>query len=367
MTYIPNFNDARTRRRMKSALGMTLGCLTDTKPRPLGTRFIDKHFGQAQHQFSIWLRNQLLICTDNNYNKDTGKVKEYIYNTEGVNRIKEILDCSFEYKPHAISSYIHQKTLSNHNLAVEWARDTYEFTDEYEDKSNRLFHPVQFMRKHTRNSFLKEHGMQIQYDIRTAAPTLLHQRSWIYSYGHVLETIDHYTNNKSDIRKKLSHETGLPEENIKVLINSLFAGASLGTSSRFSCWNYCNQDPVIIDFLKQHPYIIALRADIKQMWEYLRPELPVYQVTTQTGLKRNMQMTPRNKWHLYFSLERQVLNEIRSYLIECGLDYFLIHDAFVSKELPFGVSDLEMWIEAGTGFKINFDQEILLYYYTPSV
>ena len=346
---------------------MTLGCVSADKPRPLGTRFIDKHFGQAQHKLSAWLRKQLLTCTNENYNMDKGKTKEYILNAEGCELVKEILGCNFVYQPQTTASLNDQQALHDHQLAVDWAMETYNLSEPYEDKSNRLFHPVQFMRKQTRNSFLKEHGMQIQYDIKTAAPNLLHQRSWKHSHGLVLETIDHYITNKSVVRKKLASETGLPEENIKVLINSLFAGASLGASSRFSCWNYCNQDRSIIEFLKLHPYIIALRADIKQMWEYLKPDLQVFEVKTKTGKTRKMQMTPRNKWHLYFLLERSVLNEIRSYLHECQLEYFLVHDAFVSKQLPYGVTDLEMWIEAGTGFKLNFDQEKLLYNYYPSV
>lgn len=365
--YTPNFNDKRVRRKMRSALGMTLGCVSADKSRPLGTRFIDKHFGQAQLPLSGWLRKQLLVCTNESYNMESGKCKEYTLNVEGAEFIKELLDCNHVYQPWANVPATHQEQNADHELAVQWAMENFDINDEYEDKSNRLWHPVQYMRKKTRNSFLKYKGMQIQYDIQTAAPNLLHQRSWEHSHGHVLETIDHYITNKSVVRKKLAEETGLPEENIKVLINSLFAGASLGASSRFSCWNYCNQDRSIIEFLKQHKYIIALRADIKQMWEYLKPDLQVIEVKTKTGKTRKMQMTPRNKWHLYFCLERQVLNEIRSYLHECQLEYFLVHDAFVSKELPYGVTDLEMWIEAGTGFKLNFDQEKLLYYYNPSV
>lgn len=358
--YTPNFNDKRVRRKLKSALGMTLGCISDDKSRPLGTRFIDKHFGQAQLPLSGWLRKQLLVCTKESYNMHSGRCKEYTVNPQGVKLIQEILYDGYTPTP------VEQPTY-NHELAVEWAEENFDIHSEYEDKSQRLWHPIQYLKKDTRNSYLAKLGMEIQYDIRTAAPTLLHQRSWEYSYGHVLDTIDYYINNKDLVRKKLASETGLPEKNIKALLNSLFAGASLGASPRFSCWDMCNKDKGIIEYIKQHDFVVPLRADINQMWEYLKPELPVTQITTQTGKTRNMQMTPKNKWHLYFCLERQVLNAIRSYLDLHQLEYVLIHDAFVSKKLPLGVSDLKDYIEKETGFKLDFDQEVLSLLLYPSV
>ena len=350
--YQPNTDDRRVRRRIKSALGMTLGCFSEDKSRPMGTRFIDRHFGQQQLPLSQWLRRQLLICTNHSYNFESGQCKEYTINPAGVQDLQLILGGRLCLTPVEQREY-------NHHQAVEWATETFSISDPYEDKSQRLWHPMQYLKKSTRNSTLADQGMEMQYDIQTAAPTLLHQRSWQHSQGHILETIDYYIQNKDSVRAKLANETGLPEKNIKQLINSLFAGASLGASPRFSCWHLCNQDPAIIEFLKQHDFVVPLRADIQQMWQYLKPELPVRQMTTSTGKKRNMQMTPKNKWHLYFGLERQVLNAIRSYLDLYQLEYLLIHDAFASKKLPMGIDDLEDYIRDQTGFDLKFDQETI--------
>lgn len=350
-----NFNNRRTRKTVKRALGMTLGMLDATKPRQMSTRFIDQHFSAQTNATGKWLRSTLLV-QHSNWNMETGKCIEYTYNPEGVALVKQYLDV-----PQTVNTQ-HER-LQNRGLGLEWANTEYDFESvEYADKSRRLWHPIQNMPKSIRNSYLKTQGLRLQYDIRSAAPSLLYQYSWRYSGGIVLDTIDHYINNKDSVRARLAEESGLPVANIKVLINSLFAGAVLGASSRFSCWEYCNKDASVVLFFKQHPYITDLRSDIKQMWEYLRPALPVTTQTLSNGKTRRVQMSPRNKWHLYFGLERSVLNEIKSYLELVGVRYFLIHDAFVSEPLPYGIDDLSQWVEAGTDFCVRFDQEHLSYY-----
>lgn len=353
----PDFSNARTRRTIQRALGMTLGCLHDQKPRELGTRYIDQYYGQQQNTTGQWLRKTLLVTHKDTWQfGDISSCKSYTYSPEGVQLIKSLLSMPVESSPK------HTK-LINRQLGIAWAQKNLQFKSvKYTDKSNRLWHPIQNMPKRIRSAYLKGCGLRVQHDIRSAAPSLLYQFSLEHSGGVVLETIDHYVHNKQLVREKLSTETGLPIQNIKVLINSLFAGAVLGASSRFSCWEYCNQDRSIIKFLQQHPYISDLIADIKQMWEYLRPNLPVHIQKLKNGKTRRVQMTPRNKWHLYFLLERQILNEIRSYLELVGVKYFLIHDAFVSEPLPYGINDLKYWILAGSGFDVEFDKEHLSYY-----
>lgn len=350
-----NTNNKRTRKTIKRALGMTLGMLQEDKPRQLSTRFIDRHFSAQTNTTGCWLRETLLI-KHSNWNMLTGKCIEYTLNPEGVRTVKQILDI-----PQTVNT--RHLAIQNRGLGLEWAAQEYDFESvEYQDKSNRLWHPIQNMPKSIRNAYLKTQDLHLQYDIRSAAPSLLYQHSWKYSGGVVLDTIDHYIHNKDSVRVRLAAEAGLPLQNIKVLINSLFAGAVLGASARFSCWEYCNRDASIIEFLKQHPYIVDLRANIKEMWEYLRPALPITTKTLSNGKTRRVQMSPRNKWHLYFGLERSVLNEVRSYLELVGAKYFLIHDAFVTNSLPYGIDDLSMWVEAGSGFCVRFDKEHLSYY-----
>lgn len=358
----PNFTNARTRKTLKNALGMTLGCLSADKPRPLGTRFIDKYYTNPTKVTGAWLRYILLETHDNHWNSETGKCKTYTYKPEGVRLIKEILAERKPYNTHSNLSYMHQIETENRRIAVEWCNKAYDFESvEYEDKSNRLWHPIQNIRKDIRECYLREQGLPLQYDIVCAAPNLLHQLSWRHSLGHVLEYIDDYTNNREKIRAMLAHETGLPIENIKILINSLFAGARFGANKHCATYKYVNNDKSIIEYLNCHTWFSGLRGDIKQMWEYLRPELPVTKRLLSNGKWRNEQMTPKNKWNLYFLLERRVLNEIKSYLElpDVSVRYFLIHDAFVSEPLPYGIDDLQMWIKGGCGYSIEFDKKII--------
>ena len=353
----PNFNNARTRKTLKSALGMTLGCLSADKPRQLGTRFISKYYGDAKSDTSKWLRKTLLHATDENYNKDTGKCKTYVYKPAGVALVKDILNLNITPDP-----------VEETKITLEWMQNKFCNVENitYKDKSNRLWCDQQNVRRQQRNVWLREQGLTHQYDIQTAAPTLLHQRSWQYSHGHILETIDFYINNKNSVRSKLAQDTGLDYDVIKHLLNSLFAGACISENPQTAIFDLVNKDIAIIRYLKQDPFIVALVADIRQMWEYLKPEIPFRQARLHGELRYKKDGTPwkapinsKDKWHLYFSLERKILNSIKNYLEYQGLPYFLIHDAFASTELPYGVSDLEMWISSDTGFVVQFDTELL--------
>ena len=86
MTYSPNFNDPRSRRRVISAIAFAKKYLREDRPQALGTRWIHHkdNFGPQQNQLSKYLRNQLLICCDERYNKDLKITKKYLLNKQGM-------------------------------------------------------------------------------------------------------------------------------------------------------------------------------------------------------------------------------------------------------------------------------------------
>jgi len=353
----PNFANARTRKTLKNALGMTLGCLSADKPRPLGTRFIDKYYGQQQNTTSKWLRNTLLHCTDESFNMETGKCKTYTYKPEGVAIIANILNYNALPDP-----------VVETQITVEWMHNKFCKVEDinYTDKSNRLWCDQQNIKRNKRNIWLAEQGLTHHYDIQTAAPALLYQKSWQYSGGVVLETIDFYINNKNSVRQKLQDETQLDYDTVKQLLNAMFAGAIIGANPKFSIFNLVNCDVAMIKYLQQDPFIQALKLDIKEMWDYLKPTIPFRQATLHGSLRYKNDGSPwkapinaKDKWHVYFCLERSVLEAIKRYLNEIGVKYFLIHDAFASEPLPYGIDDLQMYIQTETGFLLNFDKEIL--------
>ena len=89
MKYNINIKDPRTQKRVKKAIAFANAFLSDTKPRGWSTRYIDKFFGQQQHELSKWLRDKLLICHSDRYDMNMGICKTYTKNVNGINELLE--------------------------------------------------------------------------------------------------------------------------------------------------------------------------------------------------------------------------------------------------------------------------------------
>jgi hypothetical protein len=55
MTYTPNFNDPRVKKKIKRALGFACSSLSETNPRGWARVELDRHFGTQNHNLSKWL------------------------------------------------------------------------------------------------------------------------------------------------------------------------------------------------------------------------------------------------------------------------------------------------------------------------
>jgi hypothetical protein len=67
-------------------------------------------------------------------------------------------------------------------------------------------------------------------------------------------------------------------------------------------------------------------------------------------------ISSRQKWGVYFDLERQVLNEIREFLLETNNRHFLEHDGW-SCEQEVDQIALQQRIHERTGFRVEFELE----------
>tara|TARA_R110000744_G_scaffold244960_1_gene361719 strand:+ start:336 stop:1625 length:1290 start_codon:yes stop_codon:yes gene_type:complete len=369
--YYPNLTDARVLRRCREALGMTLAVLSADKPRQLGSKFIQKHYGKTNNPLSNWMRDQMLICVDESYNIRTHDCKTYVYRQSGVDFIRQVTGRDEFYDSNRNMSYAKQKSISEVNLGIEWAEQTYQEQFEsgftYEDKSNRLWNPIQNLPSKCRTKLLAKHNFRYDYDISCAAPTLLYQYSrtiqlklnsrgkWLQGPNpEVLEFLENYLTNRKHIRQQIAMEADLDYQVVKQLINGMFAGGILGCNKRFQLFRLIGCDYARMTFLQQHPFIIGLKADIQTMWSYIKPSIPDRDKhTRRDGV---LTVNSKTKWNIYFQLERQVLNEVRSYLAlpEVNNRYFLIHDGFTTQR-PIDVVDLSYWVEAGTGYQVTFD------------
>lgn len=359
--YTPNPQDPRVIRRINKAIGFTCALTSADKPRQLAKTFIDKHFGMSQHPISKFLRSQLLICTDDTYDMNKKRCKEYITNTTGLRNLLDLLD---KKNGNNNIHIIYPSVTDLCNIAVEWGKTQYKqeldsLNFEYQEKSHRLYNDIQSIRSEARAVLLAEKGLCYDYDIDTAAPTLLYQHSFKTpsATGEVCKVIEYYIDNKEHVRNKLSKESSLPVENIKGILNAMFSGGFLTTYPKSQVFRMCNNDPAVVKFLQQHPFILGLKADIKTMWEPIKADTKAQYYWTSTNKWRKRPFDPRAKWNIYFKLERMVLNEVIAYCREIKCNYFLEHDGFRTDK-KIDTEDLSLYINEGTGYNLQFKEKI---------
>lgn len=362
MSYKPNTNDPRVIKKIKKALGFVGSHLSDTKSHPWSTRYMDKYFGQQQHDLSKWLRNQLVICTNSRYSKDSGICKEYIKNKTGYDKLVSLIQITTTYP--SVSQV--------GSLEVDFVKNEYkdelttlDFT--YNDKSGRLWHPLQRVRKEHKLIVFNDSGLRYQYDIQCCAPTLIHQHSQMLVNPMDLHlfALHRYFTNRNQIRKELAQEAEITEDLAKVIINALLTGAQLGNNQDSDIYKLLNGDKARIEYLKQNEYIKQLRSDIKTCWDYIKPTLSKRTIVTKTGTTRTLPISSKQKASLYFQLERQVLDSVLSYLNKTNNKHFLEHDGWAcSNEIDR--DELIKWVKNKTGFDIQLDLHDLTTTY-PSV
>jgi hypothetical protein len=391
MNYTPNLNDPRTQKRVKKAIAFTNAFLSDIKSRGWSTRYIDKYFGQQQHDLSNWLRTKLLICTNDRYAKDTGVCKEYIKNSIGLNELVSLLKPINSYpsvsqvgpetkQNQATTTSVSQVPQTNSISVLQVTKDFIkeEFSKElkskkfvYDDKSNRLWHDLQRVRKEYKQQIFSESGLKYQYDIECCAPTLIHQYSqmvpeivqdkkWIQGPMDLyLFALRKYLADRKTVRNELASEAEITYEQAKEIINALLMGAQLGHNQDSDIYKLLKGDKARIEFLKQNEYLKQLRDDIKTCWDYIKPTLPMTYITDKNNKQRRLPISNKQKAGVYFDLERKVLNVSRDYLDRTNNKYFLEHDGFVC-EKEINKEELLKWIYINTGFNIKLDQECLV-------
>lgn len=364
VNYTPNFDDPRVQRRCRRAIGFAAGAISPTKPQEWSTRYIDKWFGSQRNQLSQYLRQQLLIVTNERYQwgSEISKCKEYRLNSAGVDHLLK-----------AIGQVKTNDTHITYPIVVEVAQTEYAgelasgvFT--YNDQSNRLWHPLQNFRRDAKQTVLESAGYLHHYDIQCCAMTLIHQHSQrtpeVIVAGRwqsgpmdlYLFALREYLGDRSRVRAEIATAADLQPEVVKRMINALLAGAALSANSDGQIYQLLEGDVARIRFLQQHEYLTQLRQDIKTCWDYIKPTMSRRSRTQATGSERMLPIRSRDKWTVYFDLERRVLNEIRQYLIETTNRHFLEHDGWSCEhELDIGI--LRERVRERTGFELEFEKK----------
>jgi len=125
MSYTPNFNDPRVVKRITHALGFASASLTTDKSRQWTTRELDKHIGRSWHSLGKYLRDKLLICTNDVYWFGThgSKCKEYRLNHRGYEELTAQfkINNNFVNLGYVISTNSRTNTkLNNSRLVIKW-------------------------------------------------------------------------------------------------------------------------------------------------------------------------------------------------------------------------------------------------------
>ena len=338
--YKPNLNDPRNQRRLKTALDFVNTYVNPHTPVWLSTRYIDKYFGQQQNNFSKWLRKELLICVDESFNKDLGYCKKYVQNLDGIAR-------------HTQTTNHTPQIIIEPELVEQLA--TGEF--EYEEKSNRLWNPLQRLPKRVKRPLLAKNGYNYNYDICCCAPTLLLQYARRCGLATPTPLMDMYLADRTKIRSEIAQDTGITEDDVKFTVNMLLNGGHISRNPDSAIYYRLKGNQHLIGKLKQNQFLLELKEEIKSIWTSIRTTLPITYITDKNGKQRKKALTGRDKSGVYREQEELVLKEIKRYLKKTKNKALLEHDGWTCEKIVDEV-ELRSYVRGTTGYQIELECEI---------
>jgi hypothetical protein len=229
---------------------------------------------------------------------------------------------------------------------------TAQFT--YMDKSNRLWHPLQQVRREFKKTILADADLIHQYDIKCCAPTLLLQHAQSLGYDEYPFALMRYINNRTQVRNELAALINVHPDIIKQLINAMFCGAKLGNNKEFALSKLLDHDAARIRVLQDNTFIQELKINIKHMWQAIEPSMTKTTTTDKNNKQRKVPLSSKHKWNRYFELERITLNAVRQYLSDTNNKCFLEHDGWTTS-VKINESSLRDYVHQTTGFTIVLD------------
>jgi len=337
MTYTPNFNDPRVKKKCLRALGFVCSSLSYDKPRAWARVELDRWLGYQHRDLGVWLRKTLLIEHSSRWNKDTGECKKWLLSESGVNHLCEI------YNNYLIAKLPIANKVAE--IAIDWAENEYkeQLTSgafEYKEKSHRLWNDLQRIPSEIRKPLFAKHGYEYEYDIQACAPTLISQLARKQGLTRPTPTLDLFLADRQHYRTALAERIGSTERQSKEILNAIFAGAKLGPGNSIATILNDNRDQ--LDLLKHNVWFTSLRKDIKKCWDAIKKS------------EQSLRLSSRDKWMIYFSLEKSVMNVVRRELIKEGNRHFLEHDGWRC-ESYIDPHRLRLSVRKSTGYDVQFD------------
>ena len=346
MTYTPNFNDPRVKKKCLRALGFVCSSLSYDKPRAWARVELDKWLGYQHRDLGQWLRKTLLVEQSARWNKDTGECKKWLLRESGVNHLCEI------YNDYLIAKLpIANKVAKSTQIALDWAENEYQQqlttgVFEYKEKSNRFWNDLQRIPSEIRKPLFAKHGYEYEYDIQACAPTLISQLARKEGMTRPTPVLDDFLANRQKYRIALAERIGCTERQSKEILNAIFAGAKLGPGNAIA--TILNENRHQLDLLKTNVWFTSLRKDIKKCWDAIKSS------------EKSVRLSSRDKWMIYFGLEKSVMSVIRKQLIKEGNRYFLEHDGWRC-ESYIDPDSLRLSVRKQTGYDIQIDYVRITY------
>ena len=359
MPYTPNFADPRVQRRIVNAIAFVQQHVRQSRSQPLGTRYIDSVFSSQRRPLGKYLRQQLLICSDERYNKDLKITKRYRLNAPGLAELEQQLS---QYKQQTVTYSVAE--------VVDQFQQELNSGIEYNDSSDRKWHWLQNHQRESKQLVLKHSGLCHNYDITSACVTLLHQYSSqipeIVTDGQwqqgpmdlYLFAVRDLLNNKTAIRSQLAQDADVSVITIKRLIAGMFQGGYISANRRTSSYELLDGDVARIKFLQQHPFVQALAADIRIIWQYIKPTLYKTTSVDKNRVVRTCAISGKQKTALYRDLERRVREPIEMYLKQTRNQFYLEHDGWACAD-QVDTSSLRTFVKQHSGFDIDLDYQCL--------
>lgn len=320
--YTPNYSDKRVLKRIKNVLSWCHFHLSAERPSSVHHTEIAKVFGHYANDLSKFLRSNLLQQTGT-YVPDVSSYS-YLLKKDGYAKLEQAINGEVQ----AVQEFVAHPDLVSGKF-------------NYTDKSDRLWHPLQNLKREKKVEFWNAWGLPYDYDIVACAPTVLYQLATKMGMLHLIsEPIKKYLENKDEYRIHVAQLTGCSIPVAKRLINSMFNGARLARNNYCSAYKALDYNDKAMIALQQDELLTELRQATKRMWQHI-------QRNTKLDLKKSSA-----KWSVYFKFERAFLTIINQYCDANDVRLFTEHDGFRTNKM-IDKDELIALIFTKTGFNLK--------------
>lgn len=372
--FTPNFRDPRTIRRVHAALNFVANTFKVKRAEiHLSRDLLDnpENFGKSSNPLSAYLRDVLLICTDPSYrfNSDFNKSKRYALNILGVNylteRLNKTTDISwFEYREqHATETeckMLEQIQEQQADQVIAQHKDEIVTGNFIMQKiGHREYHALQYIPRNIRAVKLAQAGYVHDYDIETAAPSLLLQRARYSGLTDATPVIDFFLANKVVVRNAIAVDCGIDYQQAKQVITAMFQGAVLScyTDNRVfrDTLNY-NRSAMIA--LQQNELIQSLKTEIRMLWASIATTMERDTFTDCRGVVRRRRITGAQKSQVYVEIEQLIMKQIKRFISKYHPHTRVLteHDGWRTDRV-IDIDAVKTHVRRKTGYSINIEHK----------